>query len=192
MSNSKISFEEIFAENERRIHFHIHRLNLTDPHQEFYQEGLCALWHAYESYQPDKGTLATYFNYTIRNRMIDLLRKQVRQNRNDEGYVHLAKTMLEDGNRLRKGEVSYPVVRPPEVAVIHTSFWEQVKSKLTSNQWKWVEYYIIERMSIKEIAAKEGVSADAVKSWGREVRKKLRAEHNKGNPLFTRIIEDLA
>ncbi|WP_234402366.1 sigma factor [Oceanobacillus damuensis] len=36
------------------------------------------MWAAYKKYQPDKGPLATYFNYTIRNRLIDLLRKKSR------------------------------------------------------------------------------------------------------------------
>ncbi|WP_407939235.1 sigma factor [Oceanobacillus salinisoli] len=32
-----------------------------------------AMWTAYQKYEPDKGTLTTYFNYTIRNRLIDLI-----------------------------------------------------------------------------------------------------------------------
>nr|WP_318936966.1 sigma factor-like helix-turn-helix DNA-binding protein [Oceanobacillus halotolerans] len=34
-------------------------------------------------------------------------------------------------------------------------------------------------MSIKEIANQEGVSIDAVKSWGRQARKKLQQDHFK-------------
>ncbi|MGG4181292.1 sigma-70 family RNA polymerase sigma factor [Virgibacillus pantothenticus] len=79
--NSHITFEEIVKQNERRIYYQLHKLNIRDPHQEFYQEGLVAMWNAYETYQPDKGPMATYFNYTIRNRLIDLIRKKGR-NRN--------------------------------------------------------------------------------------------------------------
>ncbi|WP_343032895.1 sigma factor [Virgibacillus doumboii] len=50
-------------------------MNIQDPHQEYYQEGLVAMWNAYENYQPDNGPLSTYFNYIIRNRVIDLPRK---------------------------------------------------------------------------------------------------------------------
>lgn len=50
MEKGKITFEDIFKQNERRIHYHIHRLNIRDSQQEFYQEGLVAMWNAYETY----------------------------------------------------------------------------------------------------------------------------------------------
>jgi len=76
MENNDFTFDEILKQNERRIHYYIHKLNIRDPHQEFYQEGLVAMWNAYEKYEPDKGQLSTYFNYSIRNRLIDLIRKE--------------------------------------------------------------------------------------------------------------------
>lgn len=33
------------------------------------------MWSEYENYQLDQGALATYFNFMIRNQMIDLTRK---------------------------------------------------------------------------------------------------------------------
>lgn len=65
-----LTFEEIYEQNKRRIHYQIHRLNIQSPYEEFFQEGLCAMWHAYEKYNPDKGPMSTYFNYTIRNRLV--------------------------------------------------------------------------------------------------------------------------
>lgn len=64
-----ITFEELFTQNERKIHYHIQNFRIQDPCQRFYQEGLRAMWNAYNTYQPDKGTLSTYFNFTIRNCM---------------------------------------------------------------------------------------------------------------------------
>src|SRR5699024_6603210 len=81
---TKKTIEEIAKQQERRVHYHIHRLSLRDPHEEFLQEGLVAMWNAYEKHEPDKGPLATYFNYTIRNRLIDLIRKKAREQQNDE------------------------------------------------------------------------------------------------------------
>ncbi|MBP1970759.1 DNA-directed RNA polymerase specialized sigma24 family protein [Virgibacillus natechei] len=69
----QFSFEEIFKQNERRIQYHLRQLRIQDPHQEFYQEGLRAMMMAYETYHPDEGPFATYFNVMIRNRLIDLL-----------------------------------------------------------------------------------------------------------------------
>lgn len=169
-----LSFEEIVKQNERRIHYHIHKLNLQDPHQEFYQEGLFAMWNAYRKYQPDKGTLSTYFNYTIRNRMIDLLRKKAREQKGDDAFIQNEKQKLDNGNRSRKDNL--PILDFSDIPVDDAAVWEQVRAMLTVNQWKWVHCFIILDMPVKDIAAREAVSEDAVKSWGRQARKKLRNE----------------
>ncbi|WP_404821762.1 sigma factor-like helix-turn-helix DNA-binding protein [Oceanobacillus halotolerans] len=57
--------------------------------------------------------------------------------------------------------------------------WTELQSQLTKNQWKWVDSFIRQNLSIKEIANQEGVSIDAVKSWGRQARKKLQQDHFK-------------
>lgn len=50
------TFEEIFEQNKRRIHYHIHKLRIDDQHHEFYQEGLYVMWNAYQAYQPTSTT----------------------------------------------------------------------------------------------------------------------------------------
>jgi len=82
-NKTNLSFEEIMKQNERRVHYYIHRLKVNDTHQEFYQKGLVAMWRAYETYQPDKGVLSTYFNYSIRHRLIDLIQKKAKEQRKD-------------------------------------------------------------------------------------------------------------
>jgi RNA polymerase sigma factor (sigma-70 family) len=145
---------------------------VRDPHQEFYQEGLVAMWHAYEKHEPDKGPLATYFNFTIRNRLIDLIRKQTRKQKGDAQVIRQEKKTLGNGNKACRTNMPIPdctgiPVRDPEI-------WQSVKGLLTENQWKWVYGSLILDMPVKEIAAREGVSPDSVKSWGRQARKKLR------------------
>ncbi|WP_449355170.1 sigma-70 family RNA polymerase sigma factor [Virgibacillus natechei] len=176
MGKDNVIFEEIFKQNERRIHYHIHKLNIRDPHQEFYTEGLVAMWNAYEKYQPDKGPMATYFNYTIRNWMIDLMRKRNREQENAAGYMQKQQTQVDDGNYYRNGNFSYLVMKVAESegALYDAEFWQEVWGQLTDNQWKWVTYFVIEDMPVREIAEQEGVSVEAVKSWGKEVRRKLR------------------
>ncbi|UJL45782.1 sigma-70 family RNA polymerase sigma factor [Virgibacillus sp. NKC19-16] len=182
MNRDNVTFEEIFKQNERRIHYQIHKLNIRDPHQEFYTEGLVAMWNAYEKYQPDKGPMATYFNYTIRNRMIDLMRKQNREQDNGASYKQEHKTQIDDGNYYRSGAFSYPMMKVAETgaALYDAEFWQDVRGQLTENQWKWVRYFVIEDMPVKEIAEQEGVSVEAVKSWGKEVRRKLRGRVGDG------------
>jgi len=45
---------------------------------------------------------------------------------------------------------------------------------LTANQWTRVRCFIVEEMSIPEIAHQEKTTIDAVKGWARQTRKKLR------------------
>lgn len=52
--------------------------------------------------------------------------------------------------------------------------WQHVRNSLTKKQWKWIQYYILEGMTMKEIALKEDVSVEAVKGWAKEAKRKLR------------------
>src|SRR5699024_9801570 len=107
---TNVTLEEIFRQNARRIHYHIHKLNISDPHLKSYQEELVAMWNAYRAYRPDKGPLATYFNYTIRNRLIDLMRKQNREKEKENMYLYEAESQMEGGNRYRLGDTTYPLI----------------------------------------------------------------------------------
>ncbi|WP_404454928.1 sigma-70 family RNA polymerase sigma factor [Virgibacillus necropolis] len=173
-NKNNVTFEDIFEQNKRRIHYHIHKLRINDPHQEFYQEALFAMWNAYKTYQPDKGIMSTYFNYTIHNRLIDLLRKKTREQEHEDVCVQEIGNRTYNSNRIRKNNTLIPDFTDIPIDDFSTLLWEQVRSLLTENQWKWVYHYIILNMSVKEIAEQEGVTIDAVKSQGKRVRKKLR------------------
>ncbi|GAB3042128.1 RNA polymerase sigma factor [Virgibacillus ainsalahensis] len=174
MTNKKSTFEEIYQQNKRRIHYQIHRLNLRDPQQEYFQEGLCAMWNAYRKYDPDKGPMATYFNFMIRNRLIDLLRKESREKQHLQTILEQYNT--EDRNIQPPIERSHTPTALSELLSDNPTLLRQLKSRLTTNQWKWVYYAVNEDMSIKDIAIQENTTADAVKSWGRQVRRKLRTD----------------
>lgn len=174
MKKNMFTFEEVFRQNERRIHYHLHKLNIHDPHQEFYQEGLIAMWNAYENYQPDKGPLSTYFNFIIRSRLIDMIRKESRRIEREElasseeyafgtAVYHKASDTTLPGLTVTEGIGNDDVYH-----------WSHIKKSVTEKQWKWIQYYIIEDKSLKEIADQEEVSVDAVKSWAKEAKKKLR------------------
>ncbi|MCG5102581.1 sigma-70 family RNA polymerase sigma factor [Oceanobacillus alkalisoli] len=165
-----LTFEEIFKQNERRIHYHIHRLGIRDPYQDFYSEGLFALWTAHQKYNPNKGPLGTYFNYTIRNRLVDLLRKETREMEKKDSIVETEKQRISDATtELRNTTIDMPGSKLEE-----REMWQDVKAELTAKQWDWVYYYIIQGMRVKEIAEMKGVSVEAVKGWGKGARRKLR------------------
>lgn len=166
-------FESFFRMHKNRIYYQIQRLNIhPTSHEAFYSEGLLALWNAYQHYDPPKGNLGTYLNYQIRYRLIDLQRKQIR----DQEVVALAsqdkQTELSSGNWCKRSNqllIDYVDIDIPDDA-----FWDEVRKWLSENQWKWVSYFIIAELSIQEIMEIENVSAAAVKGWGQQVRKKLR------------------
>jgi RNA polymerase sigma factor (sigma-70 family) len=178
---NKFTFEEIFKQNENRIYYQIHKLGIRDPHQEFYMEGMYALWQAYKKYQPDKGPMTTYFNYIIRNRLIDMLRKEGRE-REKEEIVRQA-TALCHGTGNRNVRTDVPLVDGRVRSEVNDdSLLEEIASILTEKQMKYIIGFVVKGMTIREIAEQEGVTEDAVKGWGREAKKKLR---NRGTgPVF--------
>ncbi|WP_121615354.1 sigma-70 family RNA polymerase sigma factor [Virgibacillus halodenitrificans] len=155
------TFEEIYKQNKQRIHYQIHRLNIHDPHEEYFQEGLCAMWQAYESYEPSKGVMSTYFNYTIRQNLLDQIRKDSKK------LIH-QKSLQQHSN--------YSPLEQTQDFSHTTEILLQLKSQLTEKQWVWLSHSILDGMSLKEIAEKNGTTIEAVKSWAKQARKKLRAE----------------
>lgn len=172
VGKKKFTFEEIFKQNENRIHYHMHKLGIHDPDGEFYSEGMFAMWTAYKKYEPNKGPMSTYFNYTIRYRLIDLLRKKIQEKEKEEAYIEKESTSLTHGNK--SSASNSPLLPTSELSIQDETLWETVFSHLTLNQRKWVYYAIIRDMPLSEIAEQEGVTVDAVKSWSRQARKKLR------------------
>ena len=162
------TFEEIYERNKRRIHYQIHRLSIQDSEKEFFQEGLCAMWHAYEKYNPDKGPMSTYFNYTIRNRLIDLLRKQRNEQSKQANYIQETLPRYRNNNHPASSSQT-PLT---DLLLDNPTFYQNLKAHLTEKQWKWLYYAIIKEMPIKDIADQESTTIAAVKSWGQQTRKK--------------------
>ncbi len=93
-------FNLFFKANERRIGYQIQRSNIPQGlYEEFYAEGIVALWHAYKHYKPEKGKIGTFLNYQIRFRLIDLIRKNARDQEVVESARHEEIVQIDDGNR---------------------------------------------------------------------------------------------
>ncbi|WP_347862367.1 sigma-70 family RNA polymerase sigma factor [Salimicrobium sp. PL1-032A] len=152
-------FEAIVQKHEKRIYYFVHHLGIRDQEGDYYQEGVIALWDAYETFDEGKGCFDTYTNWKIKNAMIDRIRKENRYLEKEEHYMRL--------NTYTEGFES-----PCELQ--DERWWQDIKGQLTENQWKWVVQFIIYDCSVAQIAAKEGVSQDAVKNWGRHAKRKLK------------------
>ncbi|QHS23754.1 sigma-70 family RNA polymerase sigma factor [Virgibacillus sp. MSP4-1] len=154
-------FSHVLEEYERIIFHFIHKYGIRDPENEFYQEGVIALWKAYKDYDPAKGKFSTYAYFLIQKTFLTLIRKSNRQTEKDQYYIEVkSKDFQEVAEELDTGFDPY--------------LYEQIKQVLTDNQMKWFQRFVLEDLSIKEIAEKEKVTIDAVKNWGRLAKPKVR------------------
>lgn len=181
MTQESFTFTDIFSQNKKRIHYYIHRLHIRDPHDDYYQAGLTALWNAYESYNPNKGPMGTYFNFMIRNRLIDKIRANERSMGHIAETVKNSKAELTSGNRLCTDSsiTPLPEVEKPIDIEQNAAFWHDVKAQLTEKQWAWIHLFVIEEWSQQEIADHYNTTVSAVKGWGRLAREKLQKNHIK-------------
>ncbi|HLR92866.1 MAG TPA: hypothetical protein VK048_07390 [Atopostipes sp.] len=139
----------------------------------FTPEGIVTLWQAYQGYETRKGNLGTFLNYQIRFRLIDLQRKKIREQEADRAEQE-EKLNMDTGNRCRI--TNNILLDTAGIEFKDDAFWNEVRKPLTEKQWKWVQYFIIADLMVQEMMEVEDVSKTAVKSWGREVRRKLRKE----------------
>src|SRR5699024_9792430 len=133
-------FETIYNQNKNRIHYQMHKLGIHDPHNEYYTEGIYTMWNAYKKYQPNKGLMGTYFNYQIRYRLIDMLRKNTATLRQADKAAQHKKVEIDNGNN--SSTKKQPLIEQTDIQLTNDTFWNYIRSRLTENQWKWVNGYI--------------------------------------------------
>ncbi|RDW18026.1 hypothetical protein [Oceanobacillus chungangensis] len=67
------SYEEIVSQNQKRYMQHIQKLSINNSGKIVYYGGPSEIWHPLKMNEPDKGNLSTYFNFIIRNHLINLI-----------------------------------------------------------------------------------------------------------------------
>lgn len=126
------------------------RLNIPrDLYDEFYAEGILALWHAYKKYDAGKVEIGTFINYQIRFQINRFDPKKARHQEILELTVHEAIVQIDDGNRY--SETGLPIVENCGIVLENDAFWEEVWKGLSVKRWKWVHYFVIANLSITEI-----------------------------------------
>lgn len=153
------SFEQLARQYERMIYRIMHTLHIYKNQEEFFQLGLIALWEANERFDPNKGSFTGFAYSYIKGRFMSEMTKS---NKHEERSVYPKDefwTVIEDPSTQQPFEVKFLL-----------TYCEA----LTENQTKWVLYTCIDDLSVAEIAAKEGVSVSAVKSWRKGAKEKLK------------------
>lgn len=152
------SFEELAKQYEPMIYKIMNLLHIYKNKDEFFQLGLVGLWEAKLRFDPNKGEFTNYAFTYIKGLFLTELTKTRKQ---EERMVYPKDDFWE--------VIEDPCpVQPLEVKLLLTYC-----ESLTAQQTKWVLYTCLDGLSIKEIAAKEGVSISAVKMWRKGARCKL-------------------
>ncbi|MCT1901843.1 RNA polymerase sigma factor [Oceanobacillus sojae] len=178
MTKKKWELEDFIEQNQRRVYYQMARLQIDEWEGDYFQEGLVAMWRAYENYNPDKGPLTTYMNFQIRNRLVDVLRQSIVERKYFEQLGIQFKSETQSGNYMdgnilpfeREGK-SNPLAI---MAQTNESDFLKLTEVLTEKQKIWFNHAIVEGLSNQEIAEKEEVSLEAVKSWAKSAKRKLR------------------
>ena len=160
------TFEEVHKQFEPMIRGIMRKIGIYKNHDEFYQIGLIALWQAHERYEEGKSAFSTYaYAYILGRIMSELRKNRLQQERfvisPDEGFRH-----MEDRNG--SNSLQEETLR---------SYCKA--ARLTKNQTKWVLYYSLQQMKIKEIAEVEHVASCTVKDWRSGAIKKLRSKRER-------------
>ncbi|WP_042354135.1 sigma-70 family RNA polymerase sigma factor [Bacillus rubiinfantis] len=153
------SFEQLVEQYEPMIHHLINSLHIYKNKEEFFQDGLIALWEAKERFDPKKGKFSSYAYSYMKGRLLTSLKVAVRDS---ERNVAADETFWEY-------EEDTAAFRPFPLEELGLDC-----DSLTTNQRKWLEYVVWGDLSIRDIAAREGVSISAVKNWRAGARAKFK------------------
>ncbi|MGJ7034171.1 sigma-70 family RNA polymerase sigma factor [Anoxybacillus eryuanensis] len=146
-------FETVVEQYRPLISYIIRQLHIHRHVDEYVQIGLIALWEAYERYDETKGSFCTFAFKMIRWRIVSQLRKETKN-----VYVPLPDEY----------------VLKEDVDFFANIVWEDAMRHLSPREQIWLVRHVMEGKTLKQIAAEEGVTVNAVKQWRMSAVKKLR------------------
>lgn len=117
-------------------------------------------------------------NFQIRNRLVDVLRQSIVERKYIEQLGIQFKGETQSGNYMDGNKIpseSEGEANPQGIInkTIESDF-SDLTAVLTDKQKVWFDYAIVEGLSNQEIAEKEQISLEAVKSWAKSAKRKLR------------------
>ncbi|GAE95279.1 hypothetical protein JCM21714_4498 [Gracilibacillus boraciitolerans JCM 21714] len=148
------SIESVLEDYDRMIHHIIHKYHIRDVEGEFFQEGLIAVWHAFQTYDESKSKFSTYVYSCIARRLLNRIQKENREK--DQFQTWLDQVTMED-------------IMIEDELDIDTQMLIDIQEVLSQKQWCWFVEFILRDQSVHDIADKYRVTDNAVKNWG-EIR----------------------
>ncbi|MCA1031378.1 sigma-70 family RNA polymerase sigma factor [Bacillus timonensis] len=156
----ELPFEELEKEYKPILIKVMKSLNLYRDFDSFYQVALIGLWEAQMRFNEERGTRFSTFAFTtVRGKLLDELNKE------NKYYDHAQPLSDEILSEIVDTQADVPLEE--EIVTLYSK-------DLSPNQLKWFTGKFIEDKKLADIAREEGVTVEAVKSWGREAKKKIR------------------
>ena len=161
MHRKDMEFNEVVEQYTPMIYSIIHKLHIQHNVEQFYQEGLVALWYAWKGYDASKANFSTYAYRTIRGMLLNMIKE-------DRRYY--------DAHCVWNPEMDEVM---PDVTIRKT-IREQVEelesymTPLTGNQRIWLIEYMVNGKKLDEIATEYGTTVAAVKAWRRGAIKNIK------------------
>ncbi|WP_408010666.1 sigma-70 family RNA polymerase sigma factor [Pseudalkalibacillus sp. A8] len=151
----KEPFEKVLVNFDTLIKSMIRKYSKALEFDEMYQVGRIALWEAYERFDIEKGYFPAYTRRYVSGRFLQLF------NQKGLEIVHLEDHFLAEHHFFHR---SFP--RQP----CH----KRVCRNLSERERLYVNAIILKQGSMKELARREGVSYETVRSWRKSALVKLR------------------
>ncbi|KMJ58290.1 hypothetical protein AB685_10290 [Bacillus sp. LL01] len=149
------NFNKVLEQYTPMIHHIIKSLNIYKDKDRYFHEATIALWETASSHDSTKGSFTSYAYSSVRGKLLNHLKKQMKWEATHTFVEHLPEQSFESSYFEMEG-------------------LEKYTRHLTKKQNIWLIEFIWNGKRVEEIARQEGVSISAVKSWREEALKKLR------------------
>ena len=158
-----LPFEEVLKRFEPVIKKQLLQLRIYKDHEEYYQIGRIALWHAFDRFNPERGNFSTYAISSIRGYMLNHLNKENLFNeRHCFDSTDVIGNIADTGTPIEKDQL------------------EPYLQYLSSREKTWAYETFVLGKKQQEIAADYNVSVHTVKGWRKSALAKLRKAINNG------------
>lgn len=170
MSGQELAcFEEVYEQYQPLIYGTLKKYAIYQHQEELLQEARLALWEAYAQFDPKRGPFAAYASKYVRGRV---LRQLTIQNRHKHCYA-FSQLVNED----EAGEWEWPD-EEAEAAYLScelAELLEEAAKRLSRRESLILKEHLIGDRPLQELAQREQVSIETVKTWKKRALKKLRA-----------------
>lgn len=141
------------------IHKIIHSLHIYKDFDQYFQLGLIALWETTEKFDEKQGKFESLAYSMIRGRMLEQLKKE-------STYANRF-TVSDSFTDFERNDERSEIPLEKEILLSYCT-------GLSEKEYTWVQETFIRQKTISDIAKKENVKVETVKTWRKRALQKIR------------------